>query len=78
MPDDTPAGAGGTPEQPADPAAAPVTGAPDPAADPFNWIFVDLPRAEVLLRRGELTAAGLLLDRAGAPKPSYRAYDRAR
>lgn len=38
----------------------------DPAADPFNWIFVDLPRAEVLLRRGELAAATALLDRAGA------------
>ena len=39
MPDDTPAGAGGTPEQPIDPAAAaaPTGGvpAPDPAADPF-------------------------------------------
>jgi DNA-binding NarL/FixJ family response regulator len=38
----------------------------DPAADPFNWIFVDLPRAEVLLRRGDLAAAKARLDRAGA------------
>ncbi|MFC4855246.1 helix-turn-helix transcriptional regulator [Actinophytocola glycyrrhizae] len=38
----------------------------DPAADPFNWIFVDLPRAEVLLRRGEPAAAAALLSRAGA------------
>jgi DNA-binding CsgD family transcriptional regulator/tetratricopeptide (TPR) repeat protein len=38
----------------------------DPAADPFNWIFVDLPRAAVLLRRGDLAAAGALLDRIGA------------
>ncbi|MGB3438307.1 MAG: LuxR C-terminal-related transcriptional regulator, partial [Actinophytocola sp.] len=38
----------------------------DPAADPFNWIFVDLPRAEVLLRRGDLGAAAALLTRAGA------------
>ncbi|GAB1516504.1 helix-turn-helix transcriptional regulator [Actinophytocola sp. KF-1] len=38
----------------------------DPAADPFNWIFVDLPRAEVLLRRGEPAAAAALLARAGA------------
>jgi DNA-binding NarL/FixJ family response regulator len=37
----------------------------DPAADPFNWIFVDLPRAEVLLRRGELTDAAELLKRIG-------------
>jgi DNA-binding NarL/FixJ family response regulator len=38
----------------------------DPAADPFNWIFVDLPRADVLLRRGDLDAAAALLARAGA------------
>jgi DNA-binding CsgD family transcriptional regulator len=38
----------------------------DPAADPFNWIFVDLPRAEVLVRRGELPAAAELLKRIGA------------
>ena len=38
----------------------------DPAADPFNWIFVDLPRAEILVRRGELGAAAALLARVGA------------
>lgn len=38
----------------------------DPAADPFNWIFVDLPRAEILVRRGELGAAARKLARAGA------------
>jgi len=38
----------------------------DPAADPFNWIFVDLPRAEILLRRGEFGAAEELLKRIGA------------
>ncbi|HEX6360484.1 helix-turn-helix transcriptional regulator [Actinophytocola sp.] len=37
----------------------------DPAADPFNWIFVDLPRAEILVRRGELTEAAELLKRIG-------------
>ncbi|HEU5476106.1 MAG TPA: AAA family ATPase [Actinophytocola sp.] len=37
----------------------------DPAADPFNWIFVDLPRAYVLIRRGELAAAEELLKRTG-------------
>ncbi len=38
----------------------------DPAADPFNWIFVHLPRAEILVRRGEFTAAGELVKRIGA------------
>jgi DNA-binding NarL/FixJ family response regulator len=38
----------------------------DPAADPFNWIFVDLPRAEILLRRGKFAAARELLTRIGA------------
>ncbi|HTE62562.1 MAG TPA: AAA family ATPase [Solirubrobacteraceae bacterium] len=38
----------------------------DPAADPFNWVFVDLPRAEILVRRGELDAAADLLKRIGA------------
>ena len=38
----------------------------DPAADPFNWIFVDLPRAEILLRRGDFQRAGELLARIGA------------
>src|SRR5205807_8435185 len=34
--------------------------------DPFNWIFIDLPRAEVLLRRGQLAAAEELLKRTGS------------
>src|SRR5205807_1012154 len=38
----------------------------DPAVDPFNWIFIDLPRAEVLLRRGQLAAAEELLKRTGS------------
>ena len=38
----------------------------DPAADPFNWIFVDLPRAGVLLGRGDLPAATDLVKRIGA------------
>jgi DNA-binding CsgD family transcriptional regulator/tetratricopeptide (TPR) repeat protein len=38
----------------------------DPASDPFSWVFVDLPRAEVLIRRGSLAAAGELLKRTGA------------
>jgi DNA-binding CsgD family transcriptional regulator len=38
----------------------------DPAADPFNWIFVHLPRAEILVRRGELDAAAALLAQIGA------------
>jgi DNA-binding CsgD family transcriptional regulator len=37
----------------------------DPAADPFNWIFVHLPRAEILVRRGELGAAAELLKQIG-------------
>ncbi|HET9142577.1 ATP-binding protein [Actinophytocola sp.] len=37
----------------------------DLAADPFNYIFVDLPRAYVLIRRGELAAAEELLKRTG-------------
>jgi DNA-binding CsgD family transcriptional regulator/tetratricopeptide (TPR) repeat protein len=37
----------------------------DPAADPFNWIFVDLPRAYVLIRRGEPALAEELLKRTG-------------
>lgn len=38
----------------------------DPTFDPFNWIFVDLPRAEVHLRRGNLAAAEELLKRTGS------------
>jgi DNA-binding CsgD family transcriptional regulator/tetratricopeptide (TPR) repeat protein len=38
----------------------------DPMFDPFNWIFVDLPRAEILLRRGQLDAAEELLKRTGS------------
>ncbi|OLF13532.1 helix-turn-helix transcriptional regulator [Actinophytocola xanthii] len=38
----------------------------DPAADPFNWIFVDLPRTDVLLKRGDHAAAADLLKRIGA------------
>ncbi|HEV8561246.1 MAG TPA: AAA family ATPase [Actinophytocola sp.] len=38
----------------------------DLTADPFNWIFVDLPRAGVLLRRGRWTEAEELLKRTGA------------
>jgi DNA-binding CsgD family transcriptional regulator len=38
----------------------------DPAADPFNWIFVDLPRTDVLLKRGDRAAATDLLKRIGA------------
>lgn len=38
----------------------------DPSADPFNWVFVDLPRAEILLRRGDLAGAAGLLKRIGA------------
>lgn len=37
----------------------------DPAIDPFSWVFVDLPRAEVLIRRGSLAAADELLKRTG-------------
>jgi DNA-binding CsgD family transcriptional regulator/tetratricopeptide (TPR) repeat protein len=38
----------------------------DPASDPFSWVFVDLPRAEVLIRRGSLAEAEELLKRTGA------------
>jgi DNA-binding CsgD family transcriptional regulator/tetratricopeptide (TPR) repeat protein len=38
----------------------------DPAADPFNWIFVDLPRADLLLKRGDLSSAEELLKRTGS------------
>lgn len=38
----------------------------DPAADPFNWVFVDLPRTDVLLKRGDLAGAAALLARSGA------------
>jgi DNA-binding NarL/FixJ family response regulator len=38
----------------------------DPAADPFNWVFVDLPRADILVKRGDLVAAAELLKRTGA------------
>ncbi|HEV2784432.1 MAG TPA: AAA family ATPase [Actinophytocola sp.] len=38
----------------------------DPAIDPFNWVFIDLPRADVLIKRGELDTAEELLKRTGA------------
>ena len=38
----------------------------DPTADPFNWVFVDLPRADVLIKRGDLAAASELVTRIGA------------
>ena len=37
----------------------------DPTVDPFNWVFVDLPRAEVLIHRGQLAEAEELLKRTG-------------
>jgi DNA-binding NarL/FixJ family response regulator/energy-coupling factor transporter ATP-binding protein EcfA2 len=37
----------------------------DPAADPFNWIFVDLVRAGVLIKRGRYRDAEELLKRTG-------------
>ncbi|HEY0448332.1 helix-turn-helix transcriptional regulator [Actinophytocola sp.] len=48
-----------------DEATDPTQDPDDPAADPFNWVFVDLPRADILLRRGDLAGAAVLLKRSG-------------